>query len=111
MARMATGAADTFNSCLNRRYGSRARADVDAQLSALGRSDRLANLDFFYGWWCHPYMSLLLGKFDVVQAYATYTAIPFLVGRRDYVAYEHGTIRRIPFHSGNYILETTCGEM
>jgi glycosyltransferase involved in cell wall biosynthesis len=97
MARMATGAADTFNSCLNRRYGSRARADVDAQLSALGRSDRLANLDFFYGWWCHPYMSLLLGKFDVVQAYATYTAIPFLVGRRDDVAYEHGTIRHIPF--------------
>jgi len=97
MARMATRAADTFHSCLNRRYGSRALADADAQLSALGRSDRLADLDFFYGWWCHPYMSLLLGKFDVVQAYATYTAIPFLVGRRDYVAYEHGTLRHIPF--------------
>ncbi len=35
--------------------------------------------------------------YDVVQAYATYPIIPFLAGTAAFTAYEHGTLRDIPF--------------
>jgi glycosyltransferase involved in cell wall biosynthesis len=38
----------------------------------------------------------LFEKFDVVQGYSTDGAWPLLAGRR-YVAYEHGTLRALPF--------------
>jgi glycosyltransferase involved in cell wall biosynthesis len=50
-----------------------------------------------FAWWWHPYLRLLMNRYDIVQGYATYTAMPFIIGRTDYVAYEHGTIRAIPF--------------
>ena len=39
----------------------------------------------------------LLSHYDFVVGYSTDGMIPLLAGRRDYVAYEHGTIRLIPF--------------
>ena len=52
--------------------------------------------DIVIGFW-HPYLRRLLEHYDIVQAYATYTVMPLLAGRRDFLAYEHGTIRKIPF--------------
>lgn len=55
--------------------------------------------------WLHPFLPHLLNQFDIVQCYATYTAIPFLLGRTArsekycYAAYEHGTIRSLPFEA------------
>lgn len=63
----------------------------------IGRCDPPDDLEFFYRWWWHPYLPRLLRRYDIVQCYATYTAIPFVVGKTDYVAYEHGTLRSIPF--------------
>jgi glycosyltransferase involved in cell wall biosynthesis len=40
----------------------------------------------------------LFDRYDVVQAYATYPILPLLVeSSRPYVAFEHGTMREIPF--------------
>jgi len=44
-----------------------------------------------------PYFTKLFGHYDIVHAYATAPIMPLLVGKRPYVAYEHGTIREIPF--------------
>lgn len=85
----------------HRRAQSRRRdelvARANALLAPLGRSMPPEDLDWYFMWWWHPYMRLLLRRYDIVQAYATYTMIPFIQGFTDYVAYEHGTIRAIPF--------------
>lgn len=47
--------------------------------------------------WKHPYFRALLSKYDVIQCYGTYTAIPLMAEHPRYFAYEHGTIRSIPF--------------
>lgn len=39
----------------------------------------------------------LFGLYDVVQMYATFPIIPLLCGFERFAAYEHGTIREIPF--------------
>lgn len=57
----------------------------------------LAPPEGLYIYWQHPYLRLLFSKYDVVQCYATYTAMPFLANWYPYLAYEHGTIRSIPF--------------
>jgi len=44
-----------------------------------------------------PYFAKLFGYYDIVHAYATAPIMPLLVGKGPYVAYEHGTIREIPF--------------
>lgn len=44
----------------------------------------------------HQWRSLIR-MYDLVIAYATDPLIPMLVGERPYIAYEHGTIRDIPF--------------
>jgi glycosyltransferase involved in cell wall biosynthesis len=44
-----------------------------------------------------PRLRRLLAHYDFVIAYATDGIIPLLAGTVGYVAYEHGTIRRIPF--------------
>jgi len=82
---------------LTRHAMSRARARGERLLKEIGRDDFAADLDFFFIWWWHPYLSKLLREYDVIQAYATYTAMPFMLGSTPYVAYEHGTIRTIPF--------------
>lgn len=42
-------------------------------------------------------MDGLLQHYDLIIAYATCPFIPMVCGKRPYVAYEHGTIRDIPF--------------
>lgn len=54
--------------------------------------------------WSHPYFAEVLSRYDIVQCYGTYTAIPMMCGRR-YLAYEHGTLRSLPFE------ETPEGEL
>ena len=66
-------------------------------LSPVGRSLAREDLDWFFEWWWHPRLASLFEAYDVVQAYGICTAMPLLVGERHYVAYEHGTIRAIPF--------------
>jgi glycosyltransferase involved in cell wall biosynthesis len=39
----------------------------------------------------------LLGRYDMIQAYATDPAIPLVCGLSNFAAYEHGTIRDLPF--------------
>jgi glycosyltransferase involved in cell wall biosynthesis len=39
----------------------------------------------------------LLARYDMIQAYATDPAIPLVCGLRNFAAYEHGTIRDLPF--------------
>ena len=38
-----------------------------------------------------------MAEYDIVQAYATYPIIPLLAGVTNFAAYEHGTLRDIPF--------------
>lgn len=80
---------------LDRTQGQRAktRARLEALLETPGDAP---SVDWHFNWWYHPYMKLLLRRYDVVQAYATQTAIPFMFSHA-YIAYEHGTIRSIPF--------------
>ncbi|MDD1444254.1 hypothetical protein MEO93_28735, partial [Dolichospermum sp. ST_sed3] len=61
------------------------------------RSDPLTPSDFagyrhWYSAWSH-----LISRYDLIEAYATDTIHPMLSGNRPYIAYEHGTIRDIPF--------------
>jgi len=61
------------------------------------RDDQLTLLDIL------PYRSILplwtelLRRYDLVEAYATDPILPMLCGFEPCVAYEHGTIREIPF--------------
>jgi len=63
------------------------------------RRDRLMRADFrgyredFRRW------VKLIAKYDLVEGYATDPVYPMLVGTKPYVAYEHGTIREIPFQT------------
>lgn len=49
--------------------------------------------------WTDHRLGGILREFDIVQCYATYTAIPFLINFDPYIAYEHGTLRQIPFEN------------
>jgi glycosyltransferase involved in cell wall biosynthesis len=82
---------------LYRTQGQRAAAKARL-IQLLGRTDDLPSVEWFFNWWYHPYMKLLMRRYDVVQCYATYTAMPFIIGH-PYTAYEHGTIRTIPFQN------------
>ena len=42
-------------------------------------------------------LQYLLSLYDVVIGYATDGILPLAVGKRPYIAYEHGTIRALPF--------------
>jgi hypothetical protein len=41
----------------------------------------------------------LLGQYDLVHAYGAEPVLPLLAGTRPYVAFEHGTLREIPFRA------------
>lgn len=62
------------------------------------RSDQLTLMDML------PYLSVLplwrelFSRYDLVEAYATDPILTMLAGYEPCVAYEHGTIREIPFH-------------
>ena len=54
-----------------------------------------SDLDSFGATWTR--WRALLACYDVVVGYATHGIYPLLADKRPYLAYEHGTIRRIPF--------------
>lgn len=47
----------------------------------------------------------LFAGYDIVMAYGAAAILPFLAGQQRYVAYEHGTLRDIPFE------DTTLGKL
>jgi glycosyltransferase involved in cell wall biosynthesis len=74
-----------------------ARERANFLLSAVGRGGESIDFESVCRWWWHPYLSLLFRRYDLVQCYATYTTLPFFIAHSNYIAYEHGTIRSIPF--------------
>ena len=60
------------------------------------REDKLTEKDFINYYFSRPYMSKLMDCYDIVIGYATEGTYP-LMSSRPYVAFEHGTIRDIPY--------------
>ena len=60
------------------------------------REDRLKLTDLLPHLFQRQQLQELLAYYDVVQAYATEVTIPMVSGSR-FVAFEHGTLREIPF--------------
>lgn len=48
-----------------------------------------------------PLWTKLFDSYDIIQGYSTDPIYPMLAGEKSYVAYEHGTIRDIPFNDSN----------
>lgn len=64
------------------------------------RQDRLGNDDFTG--YTHSGLSLwtkLFSYYDIIHGYSTDPIYPMLSGNKPFVAYEHGTIREIPFEN------------
>ncbi len=81
-------------------YQRRAAALI-ARFGALfpDRSDPLT-FDDLVGWQKNAsLLKALFAEYDIIQAYATDPILPLVVGKRPYVAFEHGTIRSIPFEA------------
>lgn len=61
------------------------------------RTDRLVPTDFVQLVHIFPRWAALFHQYDLVVGYATDGQYPMIVGDVPYVAFEHGTIRNIPF--------------
>jgi len=73
------------------------QADFPLRTDQLPREELASSLSF-----SHLYFGRLrelLSFYDVVVGYATDGIIPLSVGKRPYFAYEHGTIRTLPFEA------------
>jgi glycosyltransferase involved in cell wall biosynthesis len=78
----------------------RARADeliADFARRFPDRPDQLTLLDMLPYRSVLPLWAELFRRYDAIEAYATDPIIPMLCGHEPCVAYEHGTIREIPF--------------
>ena len=51
---------------------------------------------------CASFFAPALKYFDVVFAYATNPIFMYLLGKTDYIAYEHGTIRDFPYEDSDF---------
>ncbi|TLS69038.1 glycosyltransferase [Mariprofundus erugo] len=75
----------------------RFRAEFPARLAEKGAGLSIADIAPWMGnireW------QKLFSQYDVIQAYATYPILPILAGYKNFAAYEHGTIREIPFEN------------
>jgi hypothetical protein len=60
------------------------------------RRDVLGRADLLDYAWALPRWTRLLAHYDLVVAYGAYLVLPLLAGKR-YFAFEHGTLREIPF--------------
>lgn len=47
--------------------------------------------------WSVRALSALFSRYDIIHAYGAEPIVPLLCGSRPYVAYEHGTLRSLPF--------------
>lgn len=63
------------------------------------RKDQLSTADMIGYQSITPEWQRLMSHYDLVVGYATDGIYPLLMGKRPYVAYEHGTIRSIPFET------------
>lgn len=66
------------------------------------RADRLSKNDLECFRYVMPQWRELCSYYDVVIGYAMDGLYPLLSGKRPYVAYEHGTIRNIPFEDTQF---------
>jgi len=60
------------------------------------RQDKFSNSDVKHYRWVTPLWRNLFSQYDIVQGYATAPILPLLSGK-PYLAFEHGTLREIPF--------------
>jgi hypothetical protein len=63
------------------------------------RADQLESADLTPYQSVLPQWQALFEHYDLVIGYATDGALPLLCGKRPYIAFEHGTIRNIPFEA------------
>ncbi len=63
------------------------------------RADRLVDADLAPVLTDLASYSALMGHFDIVQAYATAGAYPMMSRLDNWTAYEHGTLREVPFEA------------
>lgn len=79
--------------------------DFDARVSVLvqeftirypERSDKLTAEDLEPWRWCMPYWRLVLQQYDAVIGYGC-GPIPLMLSGMPYLAFEHGTLREVPF--------------
>jgi hypothetical protein len=75
--------------------------DLQTQFSQLfpERDDQLNKSDFVSVSGTIPLLDELLSRYDLVHAYATSPILPMVCSKQPYLAYEHGTIRQIPFEA------------
>ncbi len=65
------------------------------------RPDKLVAADVEEYRHCRKWWLELFDYYDFVQGYATDPFLPLLVGKRGYTAFEHGTLRKIPFEANS----------
>jgi glycosyltransferase involved in cell wall biosynthesis len=75
------------------------RDDLPARFRAAfpDREDELIAADYYEQRRQVPFWRPLLEQYDIVQAYSTDGVVPLLAGTEAWAAYEHGTLREIPF--------------
>jgi glycosyltransferase involved in cell wall biosynthesis len=73
------------------------RADFPLRADQLSREELISSLSFSELYFDR--LRQLLALYDVVVGYATDGIIPLSIGKRPYFAYEHGTIRALPFEA------------
>jgi glycosyltransferase involved in cell wall biosynthesis len=82
------------------RHEESVREKIRRYNEAAGQVGEYDDLWMNYRFHIHPYLRLLYSKYDIVQHYATWTKAPFMMEWPNYFAYEHGTLRDIPW-AGN----------
>lgn len=65
------------------------------------RVDRLVTDDFATYRWSIDDWSETFAHYDLIEAYSTDPILPMLANTRPYIAYEHGTLREIPFEDSS----------
>lgn len=63
------------------------------------REDKLTLLDIFSFMYRSDVFNSFLNHYDLVQAYASDPIFPLLANKHPYIAFEHGTIRELPFEN------------
>ena len=80
----------------------RRRSPVAAPIAATGATSPTRDQDDRDAYaaqrqWNWSRVQALLSHYDLVHAYGAEPILPYAVGKRPYVAWEHGTLRQLPF--------------
>lgn len=101
--------------CWKTKIDWKARREADAHAADLIHELRKTEVNVPESVWAelHHYLAAtvpicdpMLGHYDVIQGYSIDGMIPFANGFKNYAAYEHGTLRDIPFE--NTLLGLRC---